>query len=792
MRVFSSLDLIRAHPWSSSFFTTYALSLSFFEAVVLDSLVRQHVGQNLILADVEGVRAALAEHGARSVGRSYEVEPVAVNHGCFHPKLMALTSPTEAHLVVGSGNLTFGGWGSNFECVEHLHPAFAADAFDDAADFLESLATARTVKHAAVERCAAIAKDLRLRSSLGARTGRVRIMHNLERSIFDQLVDVAEDLGGAQRLTVASPFYDNGVALDLLCKRFGLDHAFVHVHEGGTVAGWVGSGWPVQAATRIEATAIELFTEHPPRLLHAKALEVVCRRGRVVLSGSANATTAALDHGRNVELCVARIEHGAGIAWRLGAASTPTTIAVPVPHAPEDGPVAGVLRAVLHGEELRGWILTSFPCGPARVFRLTRSGNTEIGGTVVSQDGRFLLRAQDLEQQAWTSQRLILRVASSAGAVAEGFVSFADLAEIMRRAGAIAPRLFAVLAGTETPEDVAAMMSWFHENPKCLSPDTMEGAAPGALAEANDAQVLVSSLLEPESDQAASPYSSHASNMASWRRFMGQILACFREQRGPISANSDPDEAPSPEDETDRQDGSAPPREHPGVKRAMWFFDQLFEVMLNAPPSKRDIALAFRIAQYVSDRLEPDAACVKNYLDTLVASFMENPPPADDREIASAAILVASAAQITTNAFPFHAASLARRKLLRLGADLEGAMPDIALAQGFARILVPDIDATALWASVRAARTAQEEVRAYRMAGSAPISKADFPYLGSTPEWPSLAGPDRKAISFMPRFQTSCPVHYIALPSAEASRLHENGVGRALNCCGRILLCEEV
>src|ERR1035437_1763966 len=147
MDTFSPLDLIRAHPWSHSFFTTYALSLSFFEAVVLDALVRQNVERTLILADIDGVRTALAEYGSRCAGRVYEVEPVAVDDGCFHPKLMPLTSPQEAHLVVGSGNLTFGGWGSNLECVEHLHPGVAADAFDDAADFLESLASAPGIKH---------------------------------------------------------------------------------------------------------------------------------------------------------------------------------------------------------------------------------------------------------------------------------------------------------------------------------------------------------------------------------------------------------------------------------------------------------------------------------------------------------------------------------------------------------------------------------------------------------------------------------------------------------------------
>jgi hypothetical protein len=40
------------------------------------------------------------------------------------------------------------------------------------------------------------------------------------------------------------------------------------------------------------------------------------------------------------------------------------------------------------------------------------------------------------------------------------FISFAAFTEISKRSGTLASRLFALLAGTETPADVAAIMSW--------------------------------------------------------------------------------------------------------------------------------------------------------------------------------------------------------------------------------------------------------------------------------------------------------------------------------------------
>src|SRR5689334_295968 len=101
------LDLLSAHPWRRIVFTTYALSLSFFEAVILDALVRGGGRESLILADVHGVRASLSEQGAHRVGKDYEVEPISVTGGVFHPKISVLTGGDECHVLVGSGNLTF-------------------------------------------------------------------------------------------------------------------------------------------------------------------------------------------------------------------------------------------------------------------------------------------------------------------------------------------------------------------------------------------------------------------------------------------------------------------------------------------------------------------------------------------------------------------------------------------------------------------------------------------------------------------------------------------------------------
>lgn len=181
------LDLASASAWDRVLFTTYALSLSFFEAVLMDRLVRGGTKQAIILADPDGVRSALSEQGARRAGRDYKLEPVAPTTGYFHPKVSLFEGAADCHMLIGSGNLTFGGWGHNLEVVEHLHPSFAADAFEDAADFFDLLAMDETVRMEARELCSAQAERLR-RLQKGPLRGNIRLLHSTGAAIGSDLV----------------------------------------------------------------------------------------------------------------------------------------------------------------------------------------------------------------------------------------------------------------------------------------------------------------------------------------------------------------------------------------------------------------------------------------------------------------------------------------------------------------------------------------------------------------------------------------------------------------------------
>jgi hypothetical protein len=93
-----------------------------------------------VLVDADGYASSLMERGAARVGRDYTLIPVLAP-GVFHPKCTYLSGPDGDLLLVGSGNLTFGGYGKNVEVLEVLQPEVHPRAFLDFADFLEALTT---------------------------------------------------------------------------------------------------------------------------------------------------------------------------------------------------------------------------------------------------------------------------------------------------------------------------------------------------------------------------------------------------------------------------------------------------------------------------------------------------------------------------------------------------------------------------------------------------------------------------------------------------------------------------
>lgn len=776
------LDLISAAPWKRAAFTTYALSLSFFEAVLLDALLRGGGRNALVLADPEGVRAGLSEEGARRVGRDYEIEPVAcTNHGVFHAKVCALFSEDDAHLLVGSGNLTFAGWGGNLELVEHLHPSFAADAFDDAADFFGQISASAQIITTAGPACETIAASLRRSAQGQPRPGNVRMVHSLDAPIAEQLALYAEDLGGVTRMTAVSPYYDlRAEGLNALAALLEIDEAHLHAHRAGTVRGQGSNAWPFEGGKRWKAIdAADAFGQDD-RPLHAKSIELVCRKGRLVLSGSANVTHAGL-FGRNVEAGVLRVQRGSKNYWVTAPATAPARL--PADEQDENDAVAsavGVLGASLEGETITGRTLAPRLSGSANAVLRTPRGSHMLGSVLISDDGHFEVDAPRIEFESWENGRLILGLEQD-GRRWEGSVSIAAALELIRRTGSIAPRLMAMLAGTETPTDVAAILAWFREDPSRM-PASLGIGGGGSTGGPNESEGAVTLADLKAAGLGAQSFSGASDGEATsaWRHSMALIRAVFRQSRGPWGGGGETDDDDD-EDEKDREKRAR--SEEAANHRSLQLFDELLTAMLAPEAEGRNALMALSLSHFLADRIRPAPGKVQLWLDKVLAHVVALDGPESD--IAIASILLHHAADRRDDN-----AIRARRYFLRRGIDPASlsVTPDVIPA--FMDLLGSGVDLDSFLGEVLTARTMGEQIDAYLAAGDGRGPHVGYDSLRSSPHWPNLERALRDPSSYakltvLDSFRPSCPRCHIRLPLAAGEDLRLRGLS---TCCGRILI----
>ena len=211
------VDILSARRWQSALFTTYAFSISFFESVVFRALTHRSPCEEIcVIVDTDGYSSSLMERGATRVGRDYTLVPVLAP-GVFHPKCTYLSGLDGDLLLVGSGNLTFGGYGRNIEVLEVLQPQTHPEAFADFANFLEALvSTSRSeiANPVCVENFIKRARTAALTVPDNDSAEAVRLLHSCEEASIVQLETFTAPYGTPERITVLSPFHDsNGSAM---------------------------------------------------------------------------------------------------------------------------------------------------------------------------------------------------------------------------------------------------------------------------------------------------------------------------------------------------------------------------------------------------------------------------------------------------------------------------------------------------------------------------------------------------------------------------------------------------
>ncbi|MDF0546070.1 hypothetical protein PX699_27305 [Sphingobium sp. H39-3-25] len=607
------------------------------------------------------------------------------------------------------------------------------------------------------------------------------MLHSLDGSIAEQLALYAEEMGGVTRVTAVSPYYDlRAEGLEALAGLLECERIELHAHPSGTVRGQGSNAWPFEGGSRWRPIDVSEAFGGDDRPLHAKSIELVCRKGRLLLSGSANVTHAGL-FGRNIEAGVLRIQPDAKSYWVTKKGTAPARFVGDDVDDDESGSApVGILSASLEGDTIRGQILVPRVSGAVRVDLRTPRSTRDLGTVQISADGQFMLAAPGIEIESWENGRLILGLERD-GRRWEGFVSIAAALELIRRTGSIALRLMAMLAGTETPADVAAILAWFRENPSRM-PAALGagGSGSGDSPKMPEAMVTLAELKAAGIAASTSGGAESGEPASVWKHAMALIRAAFTQSRGPWGGGGETDDDDD-EDEKDREKRAR--SEEVANYRSLQIFDELLSSMLGPQANGQSALTALSLSHFLADRIRPAPGKVQLWLDKILPQIADVDGP--EADIAVAAVLLQHAADRRADN-----AIRARRYFVRRGIDPSGLSVSPTAIPAFIDLLGPDLDLHTFLSEVSAARTMGEQIDAYLAAAQGRGAAVGFETLRQSSLWPNLEQALGSAASFaklilLERFQAACPRCHMRLPTAAAEDLRQRGLA---SCCGRTIL----
>ncbi len=280
----------------SAIFLTYGADLGFFEQAILRTLWTNGCRNIVVAMDGERYTDTVADMRGTTdwVGRRYVVLPIHLGYfKSFHPKMVLLSGEARGRLLVGSGNLTFTGYGHNHEvysCLDWslaqpaLHPIFASawrmiKQINDRWGYSDQA-------NEMLRKTEYVASWLSQSQEPAEDTW---LLHTVGIPLIDQ---ISEILAGEriERITAVTPFLDNAAtALEELYKRFAptevrlvLQDSKV-VGEPGHIEGLRQAGMPL---------SYYCFGSND-RYVHAKIYLFETSASAYLLTGSPNLTRAA-------------------------------------------------------------------------------------------------------------------------------------------------------------------------------------------------------------------------------------------------------------------------------------------------------------------------------------------------------------------------------------------------------------------------------------------------------------------------------------------------------------------
>lgn len=262
-------------PCLAAVFCSYTFDPRFFEDQVLRTLLKLRSDPDEHISDflAEGIQAlqrtpiaCFVDAGARTPGQRLPYELFLISRRVFHPKLAIIARADHTLLLLGSGNLTRGGYGNNTELWSTQKLSYANE--QDAFLLRELLAALAGIEALAGRRSPAVAELVRVittrmpSSTTPPTTATRRLLHSLHEPILPAFLRLLPPQAQIVRIGVLAPFHElddaealatdeiEGVIAEILRGR---------ASPGATVdLGFAWSGGPLSPPATVPALADKL------------------------------------------------------------------------------------------------------------------------------------------------------------------------------------------------------------------------------------------------------------------------------------------------------------------------------------------------------------------------------------------------------------------------------------------------------------------------------------------------------------------------------------------------------
>lgn len=546
----SVVDAIARFPAEGAVFTTFTLSLTWFERYLLPTLERSRARRILVLADPLGVAESTHERLARGPGVRYALDVAHAPGGVFHPKVAFLWAADSVLLAVGSGNLTFAGMQRNLEVWEvmigggpelPLARQLTREVAVGALGFIKKLADGTEADSRA--RKTLDEAGMALGSWLPRLTSSPDLvwLDTFSGPIAPQFVRSATSRGTPfKTLSVLAPFHDpTGGAVSDLAGEIGaarLEILFTGKESAFPFDRALPPGSPSVSTLRLVAGEA--------RPLHAKVFCARTDTSAVVMSGSPNATNQALWTTKNVEVAIARWRDQSELSF---LAAEP---AVPASRTKSDefraSPQLVIAWARYQGGVVRFKVVVISDEYPVSLFARV-IGDAPTSETELSWGdyGEFAVPYLEFDPLQLKPARLEVRCQYEKGGreVTRAWISFDEFLDKSTQYRTALHALNRLLAGDldhEADEDDAELLSAFAQEHGrvlgALSRPHLAAGSSGDADETNGGPVLPVplQLLEAMASAASAIALQRSGNASGW---VDQVVMAMRRAFEPVASS---------------------------------------------------------------------------------------------------------------------------------------------------------------------------------------------------------------------------------------------------------------